>query len=413
MKENRKINTHKVFVVMLIIIALTYVSYIAYLLIGDETDIYLVNQGTLYKEETVVGYILRNETVIENQEIGGGIIQIATEGERVAKNNSIFQYYNGNQEELNNKINEIDLKLQEALKNEKLIATSELKLIENQIDEKIENLKKLSNIQEISEYNKEIDNLLEKKINFIGGSTNTSTYIKQLISERKKYENQVKQNAVYVKAPMSGIMSYRVDGLETILSTNNIDTINLQLLEDLNLKTGQIIATSTKKGKVIDNFKYCIATPMDSEDAENAKDGQRVKLRLSTNDEIDATITSIKEEGNKKLIIFEIDKMTEKLIDYRKITFDVIWSSDSGLKVPNQAILQDENGLNYVIRQRLGYLTKILVKVEKTNENYSIISSYTTEGLTELGYTQEEISSYKKIKLYDEILLYPKFDLVE
>ena len=413
MENDKRINKRKIFFAIIIIIAIIYIAYIAYLLIGNETDTCVVNQGTVYKEETVVGYILRNEVVIENQEIMGEIIPIMAEGEKVAKDNSIFQYYHGNQQELNQKINEIDLKLQEALKNEKIATTSELKLIENQIDKKIEKLKKLSNIQEISEYNKDIDTLLDRKINFIEGSIQTSTYVKELINERKKYENQLTQNAIYVKAPVSGIVSYRVDGLEGTLTVNNIDNINWQMLEDMNLKTGQIVATSTKKGKIIDNFKYYIATSMDSEETENAKVGQKVKLRLSTNDEIDAKISNIKEEENKRLIIFEISKMTENLIDYRKITFDVIWSSNSGLKVPNQTIIQDEKGLNYVIRQRLGTLAKVLVKVEKTNENYSIITTYTTSELTELGYTKEEILQYKKIKLYDEIMLYPNLDLVK
>lgn len=343
----------------------------------------------------------------------GDIIPIMAEGEKVSKNNSIFQYYNGNQEELNNKINEIDLKLQEALKSEKTIASSELKLIENQIDKKIEDLKNLSNIQAISEYNKDIDKLLDRKINFIESSANTSTYVKELIKERKKYENELAQNAISVKAPISGIISYRVDGLEEILSSNNIENINLQLLKEINLKTGQIVATSTKKGKVIDNFKYHIVIVMDSEEAKSAVVGQKVKLRLSTNDEIDAKISNIKEEENKRLIVFEIDKMTENLVNYRKVTVEVIWWSNTGLKVPNQAIIQDEKNLNYVIRQRLGVLEKVLVKVEKVSENYSIIATYRMQELTELGYTEDEISSYKKIKLYDEILLYPKFDLVE
>lgn len=393
--------------------ATIYMLYIVYLLTGNEINTCLVNQGTVYKEETTIGYILRNEVVIESQETTGDIIPIITEGEKVAKNNSIFQYYNGNQQEINKKINEIDLKLQEALKTEKVISSSELKLIENQIDKKIEDLKKLSNIQEISEYNKDIDKLLNRKINFIESSTNTSTYIKQLINERKEYENQLAQNAIFVKAPMSGIVSYRIDGLEEKLLATNIENITLQLLEEINLKTGQIVATSTKKGKVIDNFKYYIATSMDSEEAKSAKVGQKVKLRLSTNDEIDAIISNIKEEENSRLIIFEINKKTEKLINYRKIIVEVIWWSNTGLKVPNQTIIQDEKGLNYVIRQRLGEISKVLIKVQKTNENYSIISTYTTEELTELGYTKEQISAYNKIKLYDEILLYPKFELVE
>ena len=53
------------------------------------------------------------------------------------------------------------------------------------------------------------------------------------------------------------------------------------------------------------------------------------------------------------------------------------------------------------------------MKVVNENENYSIVTTYNTEELTNLGFTQEEISDYKKIKLYDEILLYPSLEEVQ
>lgn len=102
------------------------------------------------------------------------------------------------------------------------------------------------------------------------------------------------------------------------------------------------------------------------------------------------------------MLIFKINKSVEDLIAYRKISIDVIWWSYSGLKVPNTALMQ-ENDLYYVIRNRTGYTDKILVKVLKQNKDYSIIENYTTKELLELGYTQDEISSMKSISLYDEI----------
>ena len=90
--------------------------------------------------------------------------------------------------------------------------------------------------------------------------------------------------------------------------------------------------------------------------------GDDVKIRLSNNAEINAEITNIiKENDEDVVIILKIQKQIEELINYRKITFDLIWWSASGLKVPNQAIVK-ENELNYVVRNRAGYLSKILVK---------------------------------------------------
>ena len=59
----------------------------------------------------------------------------------------------------------------------------------------------------------------------------------------------------------------------------------------------------------------------------------------------------------------------------------------------------------YVTRNRAGILDKILVKKLRKNENYSIVGSYKTEELKELGYTDKQILNMKKIALYDEILL--------
>lgn len=135
--------------------------------------------------------------------------------------------------------------------------------------------------------------------------------------------------------------------------------------------------------------------------------GDDVKIRLSNNAEINAEITNIiKENDEDVVIILKIQKQIEELINYRKITFDLIWWSASGLKVPNQAIVK-ENELNYVVRNRAGYLSKILVKVKKQGDKYSIVDSYSSEELKKLGISNLEISTNKKISIYDEIILNP------
>ena len=69
--------------------------------------------------------------------------------------------------------------------------------------------------------------------------------------------------------------------------------------------------------------------------------------------------------------------------------------------------------MDYVVRNRAGYLSKILVKIKKQGEKYAIVESYTTEELKKLGLSNEEIVSYKKISLYDEILLHPNLNHIE
>ena len=409
-RSKAKLNQKRLIIAIISIIAVIYIIYAVILLNKNESDTIFIEQSTMHQEETVVGYIIRNEQVIKNEEYQNGIIHIAGEGEKVYKNEAVFQYYSDEAKQLSNEIIDLDLQIQEKLKTENITSNADIKLIETQIEEKIEGLRKLNNTGEITEYNKNINNLLEKKIATLAENTGATNELKQLIQQRNGISEQIRNSTKYLSAPISGIVSYKVDGLETELTTADFTKYNAEYLKNLDLKTGQIVATSSEAGKVIDNFKYYIAVSMNSEEAMNTKVGKTAKIRLSTNDEIKAKIVHINEEENGRVLIFEIDRLTDKLINYRKISFDVIWSSYLGLKVPNKAIVKEDNGLSYVVRMRNGYSTKLLVKILSGNENYSIVTTYNTEELTNLGLAEEEISNYKKIKLYDEILLNPSLE---
>ena len=411
-QKTKKVNYKKMAIGAVSLIIIGYLAYTIYLLIKEPTNVFTVEEGKLYQEETDIGYVIRNEKVAKGQNYKNGMEQIISEGERSSTNENIFRYYSVNEESLKQKIAELDSKVQEVMANDSSLLTADMKLLENQIDEKVKNINKITDVSKLTEYKKEIDNLITKKAKIAGESSPKGSYLRQLIEERKKYESELNSGAEYVKAPISGVVSYRVDGLEETLTPENFGSLSKQYLESLNLKTGKIVATNEECGKVIDNFTCYIATITSSEEAKQATVGQKVKIRLSNNTEISAQITNIIEENDERLIILKLNKQVEELIKYRKITFDLIWWDATGLKVPNQAIVK-ENDLNYVVRNRAGYLSKILVKVKKQGDKYSIVDSYSNEELKEIGYTDTEIANYRKISLYDEILINPNLDKIK
>ncbi len=391
-----------ILVIVSSLIIITYIISAVYLLITHPTDTYIISQGTISQEDESVGYIIRDEEVKKSDNYQNGIYAIATEGQKVAINEPIFRYYSDSEKEINSQINDINYKIQELLENDKNKTSADIKAIEKQIENKIEDINTLNNYQEINEYKKNIDTLIGKKINFIGDITENKE-IKSLIKERSTLENKFKNNTEYQRAPKSGIVSYRVDGLEESFSPNDFNKFNEQYLNSFEINTGQIISASNECGKVIDNFKCYIATTMNSKEAMQAKVNDKVKIKIS-NEEEDAKIIQINEESGKRTIIFQINKMTEALINHRKIAIDVIWWDVSGLKVPNQA-LTEENGLYYVTRNKAGIEAKILVKVKKQTDKYTIIESYKNEELQEMGMSIQDIRNYKKITNYDEVMI--------
>ncbi len=403
----------KIMINIILIMILFYIIYTIYLLIKQPTKTFTIEEGKLYQEEIDIGYVIRDEKVVKGEKYKNGMKQIKAEGERAAKDENIFRYYSSNEETWKKKIEDLDNKIQEVMMNDSSLFSSDMKLLENQIDEKVVDISQITDATKLAEYKKEINNLVTKKAQIAGDLSPKGSYLNQLIEERKKYESQLNSGAEYVKAPMSGIVSYKVDGLEEVLTPNNFSSLSKEYLESLDLKTGKIVATSEESGKVIDNFSCYIATISSSQEAKKAEVGKRVKIRLSNNVEIPAEITNIiKEEEEKVVIILKIEKQIEELINYRKISFDLIWWDDSGLKVPNQAIVKADD-LDYVVRNRAGYLSKILIKVKKQGERYSIVEPYSPEDLTKLGFSNEEIVKYKKISIYDEILLNPNLDKMD
>ena len=411
-KKKNKVNRKKIVMYIVLALIIMYLTYAVYLLVKQPTDKVTVENGTLYLEETDIGYIIRDEQVVKGNNYKNGMERIKNEGEKTAKGDSIYRYYSKNEDKLKEQIAEFDNKVQEALKGQEGTLTSdiklsEIKLLENQLDEKIALLNKTSDISKITEYKKEINDLVSKKAKLTGESSAAGSYLKQLYNQRAKLEEQLNSGAEYIKAPESGIVSYKVDGLEETLTPNNFSTINKEFLENLKLKTGQLIVTNDECGKIIDSSKCYIATISNSEQAKQAQIGDSVKVRLSNSKVIKATITYTSQESEEEtLIILEINKQISELANYRKISFDLIWWNESGLKVPNQAIVE-ENGLNYVVRNRAGYLDKILVNVTRKNDKYSIVTNYSTDELKNLGFSSTDIQKMKSISIYDELILNP------
>lgn len=406
MKKNKKNVSIKYIVAAIIVVALLIYAIIAIInLIIKPTDTFLVENGKISLEESVQGYVIRDETVIKGENYKNGIAPIKSEGEKVANGEAIYRYYTRGEEELIQKISNLDVKIRETMEKENDIYSSDIKILENEIHKKIYQSTDLNDMQQIKEYKNELNTLITKKAKIAGELSPSGSYLKQLIEERSEYENELNSGSEYIKATRSGVVSYRVDGLEEVLTPSNLGALSKKMLQDLKLKTGEIVSTSEESGKVIDNFYCYIACILKNENisAANIKVGSSIKIRLSNAEEIIAKVEYMAtEDESESLVVLKIDKCIEELINYRKISLDIIWWSESGLKVPNEAI-KYEDELAYIVRKRVGYTDKIYVKILKQSDKYSIIENYTASELREKGINEETLKNRRTISLYDEL----------
>lgn len=401
----KKIRKGRVFAVVLILaLVFIYAVYLVAKLVQNPTNTFMVTNGKISQEESDIGYIIREETVVKGQNYKNGMVKIKNEGEKVAKGDSVFRYYSSGEEELKNKIAELDVEIQSLMQNEKSSFPSDVKLLESQIEKELDSIYGVNNAQKIQEYKKNINSYITKKAKI---SSPSNSRLKELLSQREEYENRLTSDSENVNAPESGIVSYRVDGLESVLTTENFTKFNKSFLQDLKLKTGQTVASNEEVGKIINNYQCYIVFNSNTNEAKNSKVGDTIKIRVQNSDTLKASVENIVDEDDEsKTITIKITNDVEKLIAYRKISFDIIWWDAEGFRIPNEAI-KEENGLSYVVRNRNGYYNKMLVKILKQNDEYCIVRQYKTEELEELGFTSSQIYSMRNIALYDEIVLNP------
>lgn len=401
----KKIRKGRVFAVVLILaLVFIYAVYLVAKLVQNPTNTFMVTNGKISQEESDIGYIIREETVVKGQNYKNGMVKIKNEGEKVAKGDSVFRYYSSGEEELKNKIAELDVEIQSLMQNEKSSFPSDVKLLESQIEKELDSIYGVNNAQKIQEYKKNINSYITKKAKI---SSPSNSRLKELLSQREEYENRLTTDSENVNAPESGIVSYRVDGLESVLTTENFTKFNKSFLQDLKLKTGQTVASNEEVGKIINNYQCYIVFNSNTNEAKNSKVGDTIKIRVQNSDTLKASVENIIDEDDEsKTITVKITNDVEKLIAYRKISFDIIWWDAEGFRIPNEAI-KEENGLSYVVRNRNGYYNKMLVKILKQNDEYCIVRQYKTEELEELGFTSSQIYSMRNIALYDEIVLNP------
>ena len=239
-------------------------------------------------------------------------------------------------------------------------------------------------------------NILEANFLCSMGKSFRTSKDKELIKINKDF---AKLNIEYEKSDREGKIEYIISEKKSIA----INGVKIKKLSEL-----------------LGNINSIIFSPDDMEILKDGPQKRRKFLNMLISQlrprylfNLNAYNKTLEQRNNYLRQIKELNKKdVEKLIDYRKISIDVIWWEYEGLKVPKSAIIYD-NGLSYIVRNRGGYLSKILVKIRKEGENYCIVSNYDSKELKELGFTTAQINNMRQVTIYDEIILNPDLKNVE
>lgn len=418
-KAKRNVKQNLVYIVLSVsIVLIVYILFQCIILVKKPTNSILVRNGRLTNYEEVIGYVIREEEMIDTSDYAGERQIITEDASRVSKNDIIVSYISDDEEELKRKISELDIEIQNIMETQQLLYPVDVKNIESDIQKKIYSiLEKKNSLYDIKQLKKDITSDLEKKASIVGELSPTGSKLNNLIEERMRYENKLNDSKKDLKSDKAGLISYRVDGYENILTPNAFSKLTIKDLENIKVGVNQIIPISDEKVKLVNNFFVYLAVSMQSAESKELQLNDLVKISLDGNFENydKATVEYIADEGDRRLVILKTTSNTEKLTQYRKISIDVIWWNYEGLKVPINAIYEKEikdevTGKVYAILKAVkleeaGYQKEVWVKVEKFVEDFAIIENYEDEELIELGIPEKLVNNRYEISMYDEVLL--------
>lgn len=402
-KQSIRVGTLILGVFLLIYLpALLYIMYSN----GIETD--LLKYGKIEQVQNVEGIFVRNETVINSPDTGSCVMDVS-EGEKVpafcriasiVKNVPVSTY-----EELKKKDMEIK-RAQEAQKDNVTAFSGDIHKLDQEI---IENVKKLANqsgrgsLIDSNDTIKGIDNVIYKKANIFGDGSKSAAYIKKLQSEKAGIESKLNNNIKEISAPTSGLVSYAIDGYESLLTLDYIKNATPKDLDKIttrqtNRDFNVIDAQQGKPvAKLVKDLESYIAVMVDAKATENLTLDDSIKIRVNdTGLTFDAVIIySSNVMDGKRIICLKFDTYLNETIGLRRINADLILSGASGLKVPRSCLqnIDYKNKTADIIMVKGMAAKTIKISIKCMNQDAAII---------------ENLKGKSSIALYNTYVLNPK-----
>lgn len=228
MNDNQdKLSLGKIIVAILAIVCVAILVEKGIHMLNNLSQICVVEEGSLKFEEPADTYILRQETVLQGENYKNGMVQMISEGQRVAKNEPVFRYYSNGEEEILRQMETLDDEINAAIESSGLsVWSTDITNLETQIEKLVDSMYHINDLEKLQEIKAELDTYISKKTKITGTLSPADSHVKSLIEKRNHLEQQISNESEVIVAPVSGLVSYRVDGLEEILRCERLSIFN-------------------------------------------------------------------------------------------------------------------------------------------------------------------------------------------
>lgn len=389
--------------IKIIIVILFMIIILVILLNKDglkEKKTYTVVNGTIERSEQTNLYLIKKERVVD-YDSSQAVTSIIEQGKRTSKNEVIATYQNGDYDNYIKSINDIDDEIKTLVADMPISYSSDITSIDSKILKYAQEIQNTSSYQKMQEYKTKLDELANTKINVIANNTPDSSKIRELINQREDLVSKSKTSSNVIYAPISGIVSYKVDTLENSYDFSKVE--NYEISDFSNIISSYDGTVNTSFGiKIVDNFEayFLVRTSRGDNDA-YIKTGNNYNIRISDLDNkvIRAYLIRNLQDDSYNYSLFRIENEIDDMADYRKLSCEVVWKTIDGMAVPLNALHENEN-YSYVTMVYGTQYVNVPVIVKEKSDSIAIVENYSGKEVEDFG-----LDPTFKLEYYDELVI--------
>lgn len=364
--------------------------------------IYTVVNGDLESITETNLYLLKSENIVDyNKE--EAITAIVDQGKRASKYEAIATYQNESYADYQNQIAQIDKQIQSLIKDMPETHSADITSIENKILKYASELQGTNSYSKIQEYKAKLDELAYKKITILANSSPENSAIRDLLSQREELVRLSKTSENTIWTDRAGIVTYKIDGLEGILDYGNVTNYSAQELDNI-IEKYNTNGNNEFGIKIVNNFNaYLLVKTPKGENDDYIKEGRTYSIRVADleNTTLRVKLTKNIVEGDYNYSIFEIHNEIDSLVDYRKLSCEVIWNTISGMAVPLNAIYHDdEQNYDYVLMVYGTDYKRVAVNIKRKSDSIAIVENVEKSVAESYGLDTSFV-----LEMYDELVI--------
>lgn len=297
----------------------------------------------------VTGYVIREERVLPAQ---SGLVDILPEeGEKVAAGETVAMVYQDAAAlEQKTTIRQLELELEQleySLRQDS--GRGDVARLDQDILDAIVTLRSeaaAGDLSHLEENALQLKSMVFHRSYTYNNNAESVEQIRSMIRDVSSRIQSLKQQSAKasrsVTAPVPGVYSGQVDGFESVLTVERLDTLTVSDLDNVRAES---VDEEGQAGKLITASHWYFAAAVDEADLPRLSEGAQITLRLSRDEagQVPARVERVGPvESGRAVVVLSSDRGLSNVTLLRRQTAQLVLDSVTGLRVPKQAIRVEE-----------------------------------------------------------------------